>query len=76
MAAQSGRVDAVKRLLDAGADPNQQAPGGPTALFVAAAAGHEDVIEVLLARSGARQHAVDRRPHAAPRRRGAGKHDP
>ena len=46
----TGNADAVKLLLDRGADPNTQQFRGQTALMWAAAEGHADVVKLLLAR--------------------------
>jgi ankyrin repeat protein len=55
-AAAGGRVDATRRLLALGADPNRRGTfGGPehgvgvTALHLAASDGYRDVVHVLLA---------------------------
>jgi beta-lactamase regulating signal transducer with metallopeptidase domain len=48
-AAAEGEADAVRFLLDRGADPDGFVPGDGTPLLVAAAEGHEEVVEVLLA---------------------------
>jgi len=57
LAAQFGRVDAVRALLDAGEDPNRYNPPGThshsTPLHQAALAGHEEVVRLLIER-GAR----------------------
>jgi ankyrin repeat protein/predicted aspartyl protease len=47
-AARFGRFDAVKRLLEAGADVNWPATNGRTALFLAAEAGFTDLVALLL----------------------------
>jgi ankyrin repeat protein len=46
--AQQGDVDAVRRLLLAGADPNIAVPGDGTPLIVAAGEGHLEVVHLLL----------------------------
>jgi ankyrin repeat protein len=46
----TGNPEAVKLLLDRGADPNTQQFRGQTALMWAAAEGHADVVRLLLAR--------------------------
>ena len=48
-AAAEGEAEAVRFLLDRGADPDGFVPGDGTPLLVAAAAGHEEVVRVLLA---------------------------
>lgn len=48
--AQSNRLDAVRLLLDLGADPNELAMNGRGALHEAAWAGHRETIELLLER--------------------------
>jgi ankyrin repeat protein len=50
LTAQTGNPEAVKLLLDRGADPNVQQFRGQTALMWAAAEGHADVVALLLAR--------------------------
>jgi ankyrin repeat protein len=50
LTSQTGNPEAVKLLLDRGADPNVQQARGQTALMWAAAEGHADVVELLLAR--------------------------
>ena len=49
-ASQNGSAPMVRRLLEAGADPNLSLLLGETPLFVAARAGNPDVVEQLLAR--------------------------
>ncbi|HEY0079637.1 MAG TPA: ankyrin repeat domain-containing protein [Pyrinomonadaceae bacterium] len=49
-AARKGDAEAVKRLLDAGADVNAKFRYGATALFKAADGGHLEVVKVLLER--------------------------
>lgn len=51
--AQANRLDAVRLLLDLGADPNALAPNGRGALHEAAWAGHREMIDLLMER-GAR----------------------
>lgn len=46
----AGRVEACRLLLDAGADPNREDPGGGLPLLRAAYAGHRAVVELLLDR--------------------------
>jgi ankyrin repeat protein len=52
-AAQAGDVEQVRALLPSAGNPEEDgspdAPGGVTPLMAAAAGGHEEVIEVLLA---------------------------
>jgi ankyrin repeat protein len=63
--AQTNRLDAVRLLLDLGADPNAMAMNGRGALHEAAWAGHREMIEILMdrgrafgrAKRGARRHA-------------------
>jgi hypothetical protein len=49
-AAREGRLDAVRLLLDRGADPNLAAPIDGIALIHAAAEGHVDIVSLLLDR--------------------------
>jgi hypothetical protein len=58
-AAAKGRVDQVKALLRAGADPNGASPDGWTPLMAAAEAGRRDAVEILLS-AGADPDAHDR----------------
>jgi hypothetical protein len=62
MAADSGHVEIVRLLLDAGEDPNRYNPVGghshTTPLHQAAGAGHEDVVRLLVER-GARLDMKD-----------------
>lgn len=62
LAAQFGRVDAVRALLEAGEDPNRYNPVGAhshsTPLHQAALAGHLDVVRLLIER-GARLDIKD-----------------
>lgn len=51
--AQSNRLDAVRLLLDLGADPNAMTMNGRVALHEAAWAGHREMIDLLMER-GAR----------------------
>ena len=57
-AARAGDVEQVRALVPPAGNPEEDgppdAPGGITPLMAAAAAGHEEVVEVLLARSDAR----------------------
>ena len=48
-AAEAGRLDIVSMLLDRGADVNRSGASSDTALTIAAANGHEAVVEVLRA---------------------------
>ena len=48
-AAYAGDVTRVQELIDRGADVNEQAPNGETALMIAAANGHVEVVQVLIA---------------------------
>jgi len=48
VAAQSGQAGAVEWLLTHGADPLKATPLGATSLFLAAAAGHVKVVEVIV----------------------------
>jgi ankyrin repeat protein len=50
LASYTGNVDAVKLLLDRGANPNVQQARGQSALMWAASEGHTKVVELLLAR--------------------------
>jgi len=50
LTSQTGNAEAVKVLLDRGANPNTQQLRGQTALMWAAAEGHADVVKLLLAR--------------------------
>ena len=47
-AAEDGRLDLVRRLLQAGANPNFKSEGNITVLMWAAARGHLEVVKVLL----------------------------
>jgi len=49
-AAREGRLDAVRLLLDRGADPNMAVPGDGNALIMAAREGHADIVALLLDR--------------------------
>ncbi len=59
-AATFGEYNAVKRLLDAGADVNAVGQYGGTALMGAAGMGHDKIIELLLSK-GAKIDQVDDR---------------
>jgi ankyrin repeat protein len=48
LAAQSGRIDVVRLLIEHGADVNAKGMGGFTALHVAAGKGYRDIVELLL----------------------------
>ncbi len=50
LTAYTGNAEAVKLLLERGAEPNTQQFRGQTALMWAAAEGHADVVKLLLAR--------------------------
>ncbi len=69
VAAQFGREEIVRRLLDAGEDPDRYNPPGGhshgTALHQAAGAGHEAVVRLLVER-GARLDLKDVLWHATP----------
>ncbi len=61
LAARSGDVDAVRALLDQGADPNAKEDArGTTALMQAADQGHADVIALLI------EHGADIAARSAP----------
>jgi ankyrin repeat protein len=47
-AAGAGRLDAVRRLLEGGADVDARGPGGATAVTAAAANEHVDVVRALV----------------------------
>ena len=47
-AAEDGRLDLVRNLLKAGANPNAKSDGDVTVLMWAAARGHVEVVKVLL----------------------------
>jgi hypothetical protein len=70
LAAQHGRVDVVRLLLDAGVDPDRYAPVGghshATPLHQAVAAGQEPVVRLLVER-GARLDIRDIHHHATPK---------
>ena len=57
--AAKGRINAVKKCLLNGANPNFQDYDKRTALHLAAVEGHADIVEVLL-RSGADSNSLDR----------------
>ena len=59
-AAEDGRLDLVRNLLEAGASPNAKSDGDVTALMWAAARGHVEVVKVLL-ESGAEPNARTRK---------------
>ena len=50
MAAETGNFAAVRRLLEAGADPNERIASRDTALMMAARSGNVDTIKLLLDR--------------------------
>jgi uncharacterized protein len=56
-AARTGKADAVRALLDAGAEASEAEGNGQTALMWAAAEGHADVVRLLIER-GADAHAT------------------
>ena len=56
----AGDVDAVRRLLAAGADCNQRDGDGSTALMLAAHAGNLDMVNILVG-AGAEVNATDER---------------
>jgi ankyrin repeat protein len=58
------RAPAVAALLDAGADPNERAGGGSTALIMAAGYGATDIVRLLLAH-GADPRIKDRNGDSA-----------
>ncbi|NMO15722.1 ankyrin repeat domain-containing protein [Pyxidicoccus fallax] len=59
--AASGNVDLVRRMLDAGLDPDwTQFKGNPTGLMQAALSGALDVVELLLARHAKVNHRTDK----------------
>lgn len=70
LAAQHGRLDVVRLLLDAGEDPSRYNPHGnhdhSTPLHQAALAGHEQVVRLLVER-GARVDLEDKIYHGTPR---------
>ncbi|XP_067239989.1 ankyrin repeat and SOCS box protein 2 isoform X4 [Chanodichthys erythropterus] len=51
VAAQSGKVDALRLLLKNGADLNSQAADGATALYEACKNGHDEIVEFLLSQN-------------------------
>ncbi|KIQ95938.1 Regulatory sensor-transducer, BlaR1/MecR1 family [Lysobacter sp. A03] len=48
MAAKAGHTNVVRRLTEAGANPNAVVPGDETPLINAARAGHLDIVEFLV----------------------------
>lgn len=63
-AAEDGRLDLVRNLLEAGANPNAKSDGDVTVLIWAAARGHLEVVKALL-ESGAEPNARTRRGRTA-----------
>ena len=63
--ASQGRVDEIRRLAAANADPNEFASTGATALMQACANGHLDAVVALLSNAKANVNAV----HSNPRTR-------
>ena len=63
-AAEDGRLDLVRNLLEAGANPNAKSDGDVTVLIWAAARGHVEVVKVLL-QSGAEPNARTRKGRTA-----------
>ena len=63
-AAEDGRLDLVRTLLEAGANPNAKSDGDVTVLMWAAARGHVEVVKVLL-ESGAQPNARTRKGRTA-----------
>jgi hypothetical protein len=51
VAAAGGDMDTVRRVLDAGGDPDALEPNGATPLIVAAMFGHTDVVGLLIERN-------------------------
>ncbi len=58
LAAMNGDAAMIRKLLDAGVDPNSANPGGETALMTAARTGKMDAVKLLLDR-GAKANAKD-----------------
>ena len=63
-AAEDGRLDLVRNLLQAGVSPNAKTDGDVTVLMWAAARGHVEVVKVLL-ESGAEPNARTRKGRTA-----------
>ncbi len=63
-AAEDGRLDLVRNLLEAGANRNAKSDGDVTVLMWAAARGHAEVVKILL-ESGAEPNAKTRRGRTA-----------
>ena len=63
-AAEDGRLDLVRNLLQAGANPNAKSDGDVTVLMWAAARGHVEVVKALL-ESGAEPNARTRKGRTA-----------
>ena len=49
IASLAGQDSIVEKLIEAGANPNLQAHGGFTPLYMAAQEGHADIVKQLLA---------------------------
>ena len=47
-ASHEGRIDIVRELLEAGADPNIKNEDGETALIIASSLGHYEIVKLLL----------------------------
>ena len=73
MAARTGKTDAIRVLLEAGANVNaKETWGGTTALMWAVSEGHADAAQAADRRRRRRQRAIElRRRRERPRLRGA-----